>query len=576
MKKILSSVLFLMAIFFLQGCYEDKGNYNYHFDKINNVDTIIFKPQAYANGYEPTLYKGINEDSWQIDYIKPETSDTVDARINVELGISIPEEIENFEYFWYRTYNWNSQTVKDTIQTNGYMDIKIPGGNSINYNVILEVRDIKNELSKFVTLSIRTKEWFTNSLFILHGELNNMHLGNVEFVNGIPSITPDAFEKVNRTEGAQNPFARTRLLGFRTNYFDGSELICFNTDGTAEVYNPFGLKEKYNTQFVLPTSSDLFIAKDFINICPSEGSGGHRAVISTSGKFYKSNYLFRFFEPGKDTESTLHLTPDQYNVAGGIKTEEYYLFYDKKNTRFIYTTAGGDQIEQDPEVGRETTVMSAPVLDANIDMSVLTASAGEPADKYKLNGKEFVYAYINSFSYFMQGQASRFIFYDPSTQKNFIYEITPQDSKGDKKGDESSDDNKFTITQYSELQDIKLEPGTPIVYNSAYTLDFIFYAEGGTVYRYNVSNGEKEIIYEAPAGYEVSVLKFRQNEDYYYWKNLYLYLSIGLNQGSKGAVAEIKLLTSGDVDNSWEPQFYEGFGNIMDIQFCNELTYGLD
>lgn len=575
MKKILSSILFLIAILLLQSCYEDKGNYSYHFDKINNIDTLIFKPQAYSGGYEPATYKGLNDNSVQIDYIKPDKPDTIEARINVELVSSIPEETGNFEYYWYRTYNWNKETVKDTVTTNGYMDIKIPGGNSITYNVILEVHDNKNDLSKFMTLSVRTKEWFTNSLFILHGNSNNnMHLGNVEFINGNPIITPDAFEKTNKEESVQNPFARTRLLGFRTNYFDGSEIICFNTDGTAEVFKAFGLQKKYNTQFVMPTSSELFIAKDFINICPSEGSGGQRAVISTNGKFYKSDYLLRFFEPGKDTESTSHLTPDKYTIAGGIRTQEYYLFYDKKNTRFIYTTSGGDQIPKNPTEGRETAVMSAPVLDANVDMSVLTASDDEPTDKYKLNGKELVFAYINSFSQYQQGQESRFIFYDPKTQKNIIYELTPQDNKDKKK--EGDDDSKFSITQYSELKDIKLEPGTPIVYNPAYTLDFIFYAEGGTVYRYNVSNGEKEIIYEAPAGYEVSVLKFRQNEDYFYWKKLYLYLSIGLNQNSKGAVAEIKLLTSGDVDNSWAPQLYEGFDNIMDIQYCNELTYGLD
>lgn len=569
MKHILSTVLFLMAILFLHSCYEDKGNYNYHFDKINNVDTIIFKPQAYVDGYEPTISNGINDNSYQIDYIKPGKPDTLDARINVELVTSIPEEIQNFEYYWYRTYQWNANTVKDTVRTNGYMDIKIPGDNTIDYSVILEVRDTKNELSKFVTLNIRTKEWFTNSLFVLHGNSNgNMHLGNVEFSDQGFTVTPDAFERVNKDESVQNPFARTRLLGFRTEYRNGSELLCFNTDGTAEVYNPFGLERKYNTQFVMPTSAQPFIAKSLINYCPSSSGSDFRAVISTEGQFYKSRTLFRFFEPGKDTESVEHIPADQYKVAGGVMLDGYYLFYDKQNYRFIYTVTNDGFNPNNPDAGRDEQKMTNPVLDTYVDLSVLP-------EKYKLNGsKELVFSYINYFNYYALGQESRFIFYDSNTQTNFLYELTPQDSKDEKKDEES--DSKFSISKYSELEDIKLEPGTPVIYNPAYTLDFIFYAEGGTVYRYNVANGEKGIIYEAPAGYEVSLLKFRQNDNYPMWKKLYLYLTIGLNQGSKGAIAEVKLLTSGDVDESWGPKLYEGFENITDVQFCNELTYGLD
>lgn len=561
-----------MAILGLQSCYEDKGNYSYHFDQINNVDTIIFKPQAYTDGYEPTIAAGLNENTYQIDYIKPGKTDTIDARIDVELVTSIPEEIQNFEYYWYRSYQWGNQNVKDTVRTPGYMTIKIPGDNTISYSVMLEVRDTKNELSKFVTVTIRTKEWFTNSLFVLHGNgSGNMHLGNVEFSDQGFTVTPDAFERVNKDESKQNPFARTRLLGFRTSYFDGSELLCFNTDGTAEVYNPFGLARIFNTQFVMPTSSEPFIAKSFINYCPSSSGNDFRAVTSTEGKFYKSRGYFRFFEPAKDTESAENITPDQYKVAGGIMTDGYYLFYDRQNYRFIYTVTNDGFNAGNPNAGRDEQKMTNPVLDAGIDMSILP-------DEYKLNGnKEFVYAYINYFDYYALGQESRFIFYDQNTQTNYMYELTPQDNKDDKDGkSKESTDSRFSISNYSKLEDIKLEPGTPIIYNPAYTLDFIFYAEGGTVYRYNVSNGEKGVIYEAPAGYEVSVLKFRQNDNYYLWGKLYLYLTIGLNQGSKGAVAEVKLLTSGDVDESWGPKLYEGFDNIMDVQFCNELTYSIN
>ena len=123
------------------------------------------------------------------------------------------------------------------------------------------------------------------------------------------------------------------------------------------------------------------------------------------------------------------------------------------------------------------------------------------------------------------------------------------------------------------LDGLHIEPGTPVVYTGAYSLDFFFYADGSTLYRYNVQSGDQDIIYEAPAGYEIVLLKFRQNTDYQLWGNLYRYLSIGLNRNNEGAVAEIKLTAAGDLDESFEPQLYEGFDRITDVQFCNERMY---
>ena len=41
-------------------------------------------------------------------------------------------------------------------------------------------------------------------------------------------------------------------------------------------------------------------------------------------------------------------------------------------------------------------------------------------------------------------------------------------------------------------------------------------------------------------------------------------------------MAEIKITSAGDRDEKFEEQFYEGFDNIVDLQFCNELQYQID
>ena len=75
--------------------------------------------------------------------------------------------------------------------------------------------------------------------------------------------------------------------------------------------------------------------------------------------------------------------------------------------------------------------------------------------------------------------------------------------------------------------------------------------------RHNLSNGDEEVIYTAPVGYTVSIIKFRTYDSESNstlssnFGDLGLYLSIGMNKGDNGAVAEIKLTTSADVDESY-------------------------
>lgn len=553
MKKIFP-VLFLLGSVAFGSCYEDKGNYNYHFENINSVDTISFTPEAYSS------FSG-----WTIDYIKSGEADTITERITVNPVFSAPDKADEMEYYWYRTYTWNRQNMRDTLRTPGYMDVQIPENGDVSYSVILEIRDRKTDISYFTRLNVRTREWYTNSLFVLHGNsANNMRLGNIETVGEEPTITLDAFEKANTDPNLHEPFKNARVLGFRSSYMDGAELVAFKTDGTAEVYNPFGLKRKYDTYVVMPsitTGGSLFIAKSFINLCPSEGSQYFRSVISNDGRFYVSGSALRFYEPGLNTENTMHLTPDQYNISIGTMTESFYVFWDEKGKRFIHNSTSGNRFPSYTQ-GREQAVLNSPVLDSQVSPSILSA----------LQGMQAVYAYVNNFGYFQSANEARFIFYDPATQRNLMCRVEQNEGGKDKAAGDKESSSVFSVDTIA-MPDIHLEPGTPIIYTGNLTLDFFFYANGSTLYRYNVQNGDKEIIYEAPAGYSIDVLKFKQNEDYYYWGNLYRYLNIGLNRGNEGAVAEIKLTSAGDLDDSYEPKFYEGFDNIVDLQFCNELQY---
>lgn len=558
MKKILFGLLTLGTVV-LGGCYEDKGNYSYNFGDINSVDTLRFTPEAYS---------GLN--GWIIDFMKSGEADTVTERVTVNPTFSAPDKADQMDYYWYRQYTWNGQTVKDTLTTPGYMDVLIPENGNVSYRVILELRDRETEISYFTQLTVKTREWYTNSLFVLHGNsTQNQRLGNVEFLGDEPTITLDAFERSNTDPNLHEPFKNARVLGFRMNLRE-PEMVVFKTNGEAEVYNPFGLKRLQDTYFVMPpvaVGSNLFVAKTLINEDPAGASNDFRCVLSNDGRFYISRGSFRFYEPGLNTENTEHLTTDQYRVSIGTRTGDYYVFWDDQGKRFIHNTIGGNNFPRFDTDGRETASLITPVLDSHIDAGILA----------KLSGMQPVYAYVNNFNYFQSADEMRFLFYDPATESNMMCMLTVDGGGGKTKAVTRADKDEESTAMFAadtlSLDGLHIEPGTPIVYTGAYSLDFFFYADGSTLYRYNVQSGDQDIIYEAPSGYEIVLLKFRQNIDYLYWGNLYRYLSIGLNRNNEGAVAEIKLTAAGDLDESFEPQLYEGFDRITDVQFCNELMY---
>ena len=100
----------------------------------------------------------------------------------------------------------------------------------------------------------------------------------------------------------------------------------------------------------------------------------------------------------------------------------------------------------------------------------------------------------------------------------------------------------------------------------------MFYAEGADVVRHNLNNGDKTVLYTAPDGYSISCMKFRSDDTFIYSGDLGRYLTIGMNKGDEGAIAEVRLNTASDVDETYPIVVYntdnEGnkLGNIKDVQ----------
>ena len=570
MKKIIYS---LLSVALLSGCYEDKGNYDYTLDSMNEITSATFSPSIAqtASGKIIEVQQALTEDDTK-------------RRIEVTLEQTLEKNLDNLDFYWCRTYTDPSgKSVKDTIHSKGFLEFDLPLNEEMSYDIFLRIYDKTTTLSHYSSFKIKTRPIFKNSLFVLHGAQGSRKLGNIEVIGNETKVRMDAYQTINPEEG--NPCSFANGLSYST-YYDlsnnnfkvSNNLVVYDGQGTSSVYDPFGLAYKFNPYFVYPTNvSAPIIYNKLIETGDPYNYSYYRCVLSQDGRFFLGNHLVKLYIPGEDSYDANHQT--DYQVTAATITNDHFVLWDAKNNRFLYAPKN-DSFGQD-----EFTVLNygqymklyKPILDAHVDYGYM------PAEVTPV-GKKAVYAYIQYRENYAEAHPF-FIFKDETTNKFYQYELTPlvdADGKGDGKGkDEGKDEGNepaFSIN-YREMRNFNPGNLSLITYNSYFTTNYIFYADGGDVYRYNISNGEKTLLYSVPEGYTIDVMKFRVNNSCSNTGDLGYILSLGLNKGSEGAIAEIKLNTASDLDAEFEPLFYnqgsngEKFGNIQDVQFAHEYMY---
>lgn len=572
MKKILFSIL---SVLLLTSCYKDKGSYDYRFDQMNEIDleSISFTPEA---------YQGLNGSVIEIQ--QPLDADLT-QRIEVKLKQTLFDNCDKLDFLWRRSYQEGGVTKKDTLYTQGYVELEFPVMEQREYNMVLEIKDPTTTLTYYKQLTVKTRELFKNSLFVLHGNNGNTLLGNVEQIGDKTEVRINAY-KTAHPDAADNPFGKAIGLGYSSTYNDwtmtySNSLCAYNPDN-GRLYDAFQLLQpKYDPGYVLPLTGggEPFLYYKYVMTGDRSRYNDARCLLSQDGRFYIGGRFLCFHIPGKDTYDPMHQT--DYKVTAATISEAHYVFWDEKNSRFLYL-AKGDWFGQNEDGSRSEAQIYNPVLDAMVDFS----SLGDLSPV----GKKGVYAYISSQTNFEEAHPY-FLLRDDNGF--YLYELTPVGGKKSLKsstrgGDEPDQEPAFTITG-KKLKNFN--PGrnlASICYNIWFSTNYIFYADGDKVYRYNTSNGDLYIVYSAPSGYTISTIKFRTCDaasapgEFSPLGDLGLYMSIGMNKGEEGAVAEVKLTTSADLDETFTPIFASQdadgnkFGKIVDLQFAYKYMYSKD
>ena len=157
-----------MSALLLTSCYEDKGNYDYRFDSMNQVDISNVS-------YQPEAYEGMSGKVIEVQL--PLTEDKV-QRVEAKLSQTLSDNYDNLDFTWYTSYTASKtdpmtgrpivEAVKDTLHTKGYVDLEFPANTNRDYAVIMEVKDRSTDLDYYAKLNVKTRLLFKNSLFFLH------------------------------------------------------------------------------------------------------------------------------------------------------------------------------------------------------------------------------------------------------------------------------------------------------------------------------------------------------------------------------------------------------------------------
>ena len=191
MKKILYVA---MSALMLTSCYEDKGNYDYHFDDLNKVDISDVT-------YTPSAYEGVSGSVIEIQM--PMTENKV-QRVEANLKQTLADNYDNLDFTWYSSYKVTetnpmtgretTKTLRDTLHTRGYVDLDFPANTDRSYNLMMVVKDKTTDLDYYANLNVKTRLLFKNSLFFLHQKGSETYLGNVEKIGSSLESRSNAYQ----------------------------------------------------------------------------------------------------------------------------------------------------------------------------------------------------------------------------------------------------------------------------------------------------------------------------------------------------------------------------------------------
>ena len=568
MKKIITTITALLT---LTACYRDLGDYDYAFDKMDQIEEVkLFpEPSTDPNG------------DWILEFTQPLAGAGIRTDwIKAEITHKFQDQDTYVCHWQYRMpINKNgSLEFRDTTVTADSIPVMFLENTNTSYEIMLIIEDKSSSpahgIKQYYSITASSVPPYKNSLMVLHGKAGSRLIGNIDD-NKLPGTkTLDIWKELYGN--ATNPFKTAVNIYDNSSYHDNGNyrhsMFIATYTGSAYIYNSYGLVPLENEYWTYPQIEGHTIVPKQIGKYNPDNMYGF--MIDQEGVAYICGRAFKmqFFEIGANVAENTegHIKTGEYEAECGIMYENYLLFWDKKENRFLTTYYMNNQYPSPMTFNRAEAKMTSPLVDAGIDYQ--KAGVEAPGDMTALYG----YISCDGANF---GTTGYMLFSDASNNV-YAYRIeindknTSTETQGIRGTRAYTPVERFRITDRIQLTGLKnFTSPSPMVYYSQLDPSFFYYASGRELYRYNMTNHQAQLVYTAPEGYSINLLKFRCATHYAHAGSLPSILDIGMNKNDEGAIATIKLTNSGTLDQTFEPRFYTGFGPIADIAYAHEYIY---
>ena len=535
MKRLIFIVGFVA--WFLVGCYDDKGNYDYK--EINTIDGLMFMPT-------PIVVEEGN--SYRYEYRQP-AQEELKVTYSPVFTQSMVEGEDNVEYLWTVAYKEGSENVVDSVFTKE-LELAYSPKQATKYNVKFRLSDKRTGVDHYRDFIMTTKVPFVNSWFILNGPENDRKLSTVEEPDSTnPIISYDAYKDLWNRERFQKAEALS-YVNFLTlsDGMDKCESLYVVQRDSVALMLPFVLEDRKDSRSLFAPGANPS------NLVYSESHPMSRYAIAVdnNGKFYHSGGSGYYFTGLTEADVQNYVIDKIYMSRSGFTT-----IWDKMNRKFMSFNPA------------ENRCYDIPSPDGSYPQNAVESNTVEISD-FPVEGlSEEVDGVTHLMEILWLGQGitsgseeTGATAIGVMADTSYVFYIEASDKEKSMRADESPIKVKRV-----NLGELGFDQNTCFATSSAYAEQF-FYTKESKVFLFNTVSKESIELYDA--GDVITKLKFRSDVDASFPDNSSPYRCLGIvvNAAGAGELHEVILDEAGDFVTS---HTFTGFGEIKDLIYTTVM-----
>ena len=533
-KKI--GILGVAALLFV-GCYEDKGNYDYH--DINDVLAVTFSPAP----------DRVTEDSVYTYTYPMSSEDTMFLTFTPTVTQSQAADESQLEFQWI----FEGTNSYDTVFSRE-LTLAFPFQELVTYEPLFRLIDHSTGIEYYRSFDISTREAYINSWYALHGAPGDRRIGVAEISDdGEVTVTEDAYEVafgVRRFQNAEGMYYSSYDLmsAMPPISADNEKLMIYEADSCTQLA-PFSfVQRKTYREMIYPNRPLLPIAEGIDDEMGNGQSVSSVILRLADGSCYwsRSNTMGYYFSVKADNSiGTYHA--DKVFIPRGVNgsPDPYMLIWDDTRKQFFHY--------QMPALPMLTTPLLAHPGDDAYDSGKRVKAVPEDAfEEGELDDMEVLAMVLSS----TDGKTG-VVFHNTSDDSYWYYDMGFEGMEGV--------DYSFNVTR-TQLVDLGINENS--LFATSYEFpDQIFFTVNGDVCLYNITSDAVNTIYTVSG--EITDMRFAVSRSYFsymYPENLNFRLGLAVQTADgQGEIHDLRLGNSGDVNESY---VCTGFGPIVDLVFA--------